>query len=80
MTTGLRHLLESQRTAASEIERRDGRIVPLVFFYKDGRQVKKRSPLVAVRLSEAGYPGRLFHDLRRTAVREPYMPACRSGW
>jgi integrase len=65
----LRAVIEAQRARVSEIERRTGRIISVVFVNDFG------DPLVDFRNSwktscrAAGVPGRLFHDFRRTAVR-----------
>lgn len=69
MTTELRKLLQGQRTRADAIERKLGRIVPWVFFYPSGAPVKSIRHSWSAACRAAGCPGRLFHDLRRTAVR-----------
>jgi integrase len=65
----LRVILEAQRARADALQRARGRIVPWIFFRPDGRPVGdfKRAWTTACR--RAGLPGRLFHDFRRTAVR-----------
>ena len=69
MTSELRELLQRQRLNASQIEREAGRIVPSVFFHKTGEPIRSIRHSWAVACRRAGCPGRLFHDLRRSAVR-----------
>jgi hypothetical protein len=74
LTPELRALLAEQLARVRELERRTGRIVPWLFPYLTGkvragqrrRDFRKRW-LQAV--TQAGCPGRLRHDFRRTAVR-----------
>lgn len=65
----LRQVIETERARVSEIERRTGRIISHVFVNDDGHPLVdfRRSWATATKL--AGAPGRLIHDLRRTAVR-----------
>jgi integrase len=64
----LRELLEAQQAATKAAEKATGRIVPWVF-HRKGSQVRffRRSWITAC--ERAGCPGRIPHDLRRTAVR-----------
>jgi integrase len=76
-TEALRTVLETRRKAADEAQR-DGTVVPWVFFrlIAKGRRGPK-SPKPIVRFTKAwrkaceaaGLPGRIPHDLRRSAVR-----------
>jgi integrase len=61
-------ILRAQHTATRELEREKGIIIPWVF-HRNGRRILRflASWQTACRL--AGVPGMLFHDLRRTAVR-----------
>ena len=61
-------VLRAQQTATRELERENGIIIPWVF-HRKGRRILRflASWQTACRL--AGIPGMLFHDLRRTAVR-----------
>jgi integrase len=65
----LRDVLLGQHERVAAIQRATGRIIPEVFVRDDGQPVKdfKRAWTTARR--RAGVPGRLFHDFRRTAVR-----------
>jgi len=65
----LRDLLLAQRARATEIERERGCIIPWVFFYDDGSPVLNYDYAWHAARLAAGLPGRLVHDLRRTAVR-----------
>jgi len=78
MSDDLRALLDERRRATTELERKHGHKIPWVFFrlVADERGgVRKPKPIrvfTKVRKRaclEAGCPGRLAHDLRRTAVR-----------
>lgn len=68
MTRALRAVLERQRERTTLLEQAEGRIIPWVF-HRDGEPIKtfRRSWLTACR--RAGVPGRIPHDLRRSAVR-----------
>jgi integrase len=64
----LRDLLEERRATTTIVERESGRIIPWVF-HRNGSPIKfyRRSWLRAC--TDAGCPGRIPHDFRRTAVR-----------
>ena len=67
-TDTLRALLENQRAATEGFERKTGRIIPLVFHH-NGRPIRDFRKAWATACDKAGCPGRIFHDLRRSAVR-----------
>ena len=64
----LRELLEAQRVMTVAAEQKTGQIIPWVF-HRAGKPVRffRRSWITAC--ERAGCPGRIPHDLRRTAVR-----------
>ena len=76
MLPELRGVLESQQEATRALERETGQIVPWVFHEK-GRPLvdaarRMREPVRRAwkaACQEAGLPGRIPHDFRRTAVR-----------
>lgn len=78
LTTELRALLEARREATKDLERIHGQIIPWVFFrlVSKGRGGQKvPEPIRAFgkvwksACQKGGCPGRIPHDLRRTAVR-----------
>jgi integrase len=68
LTPALRALLEQRLEYTRRCERAQARIIPLVFHCK-GRPVKSFKRTWAEACEKAGLPGLLFHDLRRSAVR-----------
>jgi integrase len=68
LTADLRAVLERQRRRTAEHEKATGQIIPWVF-HRSGDPIKsfRRAWLTACR--DAGCPGRIPHDFRRTAVR-----------
>jgi len=68
MLPELRDLLEDRRAATTILERESGQIVPWVF-HRAGQPIRfyRRSWMRAC--ADAGCPGRIPHDFRRTAVR-----------
>jgi integrase len=67
-TDTLREILEAQRAATEALQRKAGRIIPLVFHH-NGRPIRDFRKAWATACDKAGCPGRIFHDLRRSAVR-----------
>jgi integrase len=65
----LRELLLAQRERISAIERQTGQIIPLVFANPDGSAIVDFRKAWRSACRAAGVPGRLFHDFRRSAVR-----------
>ncbi len=68
LTPALRALLEAQRAATVTVQGKTGRIIPNVF-HRDGKPIKSFRRAWLSACLAAGVPGRLFHDFRRTAVR-----------
>lgn len=68
MTRDLRALLEQQRKATTDIERSMAGFCPWVF-HRRGRAIRSLRGAFRAACEAAGCPGRLVHDLRRTAVR-----------
>ncbi len=68
LTTELRQLLDDQRRRTDELQRRTGAIVPYVF-HRHGRPIKSFYRVWRTACAAAGCPGRIPHDLRRSAVR-----------
>lgn len=64
----LADVLKVQRDTTSDLERRTGRIIPWVF-HRDGKPIRAFRTVWKTACENAGIPGRLVHDLRRTAVR-----------
>jgi integrase len=69
LTPELRTLLEAQRERVNHLERTTGRIIPWIFIHEDGSPIKNFRYARAKACRDAGVPGRLVHDFRRTAVR-----------
>ena len=64
----LQALLEVQREYTREIERKHGTIIPWVF-HRSGKPIRSMQAAWRKACIEAGLDGWLFHDIRRTAVR-----------
>lgn len=66
----LRAVLEEQRRRKLEAELKTGRIVDALFFrFESGAPIRCFREVWKSATKRAGVPGRLFHDLRRTAAR-----------
>jgi integrase len=68
MTVELKRLLEEQRAKTTTIERKAGQIIPWVF-HRGGKRIKSFKVAWQGACRRAGQPDYLFHDFRRTAVR-----------
>ena len=67
MTAELRALLVAQRAATDRVQR-GGAICPWVF-HRNGRPIRSFRKAWRRACATAGLPGRIPHDLRRTAIR-----------
>lgn len=68
MTRELREVLEQQRTITENLQRQLKVVCPRVF-HRSGRPIKSFRVAFRSAWVEAGCPGRVLHDFRRTAVR-----------
>jgi integrase len=68
MTPELRRVIEEQKAATEALQRRVGRIIPSVF-HRRGKPTKDFRKSWQTACGQAGCPGRIPHDFRRTAVR-----------
>src|SRR5206468_10029026 len=65
----LRGVLETQRDVILDIQRRLGTMIPWVFPRFDGSRLGSFRKAWDAACAAAGVPGRVPHDLRRSAVR-----------
>ena len=68
-TPELRSVLQDQREVVKATERQHSCVIPWVFVHADGRRIKDFRGAWKKACKDAGVPGRLVHDFRRTAVR-----------
>jgi integrase len=68
MTRDLREMLEQQRAITENLQRQLKIVCPRVF-HRSGRPIKSFRVAFRSACAEAGCPGRVLHDFRRTAVR-----------
>lgn len=64
----LSELVDQQRERTSAVEQSKGIIVPFVF-HREGSPIRSFRRQWVTACKEAGFPGRLAHDFRRTAAR-----------
>jgi len=65
----LRAVLETQQARVAALQQATGQVIPWVFCRDDGAPVGDFKKAWTTARKKAGIPGRLFHDFRRTAVR-----------
>jgi len=68
LSPALLDALRAQDTATRELERAKGLIIPWIF-HRRGKRILRFLASWRTACTKAGVPGMLFHDLRRTAVR-----------
>jgi integrase len=68
LSPALLECLRAQHTATKDLEKEKGLIIPWVF-HRRGRKILRFLASWQTACRKAGVPGMLFHDLRRTAVR-----------
>lgn len=68
LTAELRAVLQDQLASLDVLKKR-GTICPWVFHRSDGSPIKSFRGVWTKACDAAGYPGKLFHDFRRSAVR-----------
>jgi len=68
LSPALLEVLRAQEKATRDLEREKGVIVPWVF-HRRGKRILRFLASWQTACKQAGAPGRFFHDLRRTAVR-----------
>jgi integrase len=68
LTPELRGLLERRLELTRRCERAQRRVIPHVF-HRSGRRIVTMAKSWRTACTRAGVPGRLLHDLRRSAVR-----------
>lgn len=68
VTTELREVMQKQLDSIKALQEA-GTVVPFVFHWSDGRQIKDFRKVWANGCKAAGYPDMQLHDFRRTAVR-----------
>ena len=69
MTIALRRVLDDRKDAVDKLKRAKGVIPRLVFTTETGRRIGSFRKAWAAACRQAGCPGRVLHDFRRTAVR-----------
>ena len=68
LTRELRELLENQKKHTLKLQREEGKVLPWVF-HKKGKPIGDFRKAWTTACKKAGTPDRLFHDFRRSTVR-----------
>ena len=76
----LAEALRAQRAYTEEVQRRVGKVIPWVWHRDDGGRICKIDEAWKSACKRAGYPGRHFHDLRRTAARNLIRTGVPEHW
>ena len=76
----LAEALRAQRAYTEEVQRRIGAVIPWVWHREDGSRICRIDEAWRSACKRAGYPGRLFHDLRRTAARNLIRAGVPEHW
>jgi integrase len=76
----LAEAFRAQRSDSEAVQRRLGIVVPWVWHRDDGSRICKIDEAWRAACKRAGYPGRLFHDLRRTAARNLLRAGVPEHW
>jgi integrase len=65
---GLKTLIDEQRAATDAVKKAQKKIVPFVF-HRNGKRIRTFYKAWRAACRAAGFPGRIPHDMRRSAVR-----------
>jgi integrase len=76
----LAEALKAQRMYTEQVQHKIGAVVALVRHREDGSRICKIDEAWRAACKRAGYPGRLFHDFRRTAVRNLVRAGVPQHW
>lgn len=68
ITPDLRSLLKDQRDHTDSVQRDTKTVIPIVF-HRTGEPIRSLNKAWRTACRQAGYPGRILHDMRRSAVR-----------
>lgn len=68
LTPQLRKILERQRERTTALEQAQGRIIPWIF-HRNGKRIRDFRGTWAIACKDAGVPGRLIYDMKRSAAR-----------